>query len=57
MEDELTTAIREALKHASELPNSREKSLVITKLDEALLWTREEERLRLLRQSPSPERS
>jgi hypothetical protein len=42
MEHELIAKIDDALKAATELlPNSREKSLVITKLDEARLWAQE----------------
>ena len=41
MEHELITKIAEAERVAYELPQSREKSLVLTKLDEARLWARE----------------
>lgn len=41
MEHELINKIAEAEKAANTLPQSREKSLVITKLNEARLWAQE----------------
>ena len=41
MENEIITKIADAQKAAEALPASREKSLVLTKLDEARLWAGE----------------